>query len=286
MSRSRSSQPESFSLTLFVATIAATLGGLLLVLRFAAPEVWHRQLAAPLPNLLAAFLLVSLLLCFFEYFVHRYVLHLPLFGFLAQPFRQHTLHHALTRIGRRRLADGREICVVENKFPIVEPEQGEASFFPWYTLALYTVIHLPIFAALQYFFPALPWLLGGSLALASSITLYEVLHAINHWSLDRWETLLHHPRWGRFWRNVYGFHLRHHAVIDCNENVCGFFGLPLADCVFGTIILPRTIYADGEEWREENFTAPRPRWPIRQLDALAGRVVQARRTPVPPAAGN
>ena len=85
------------------------------------------------------------------------------------------------------------------------------------------------------------------------------------------------PIWGRFWRPVYSFHLRHHAVIDCNESVSGFFGLPVADWVFGTCKIPRTIYADGEEWKPENFVAPRPRRFIEWLDAHANRVVESRR---------
>jgi hemolysin III len=109
------------------------------------------------------------------------------------------------------------------------------------------------------------------------VSLYEVLHAINHWSFEKWAPLIEHPTWGRFWRPVYSFHLRHHAVIDCNESVSGFFGLPVADWVFGTCLIPQTIYADGEEWKPENFVAPRPRGLIRWLDAYAHRTVEERR---------
>jgi hemolysin III len=277
MSQSRPAKLESFSLPLFIVTVVLTLGGLLAVIAWAAPALWELQITASFGHAVVAFLSISLLLCFFEYAVHRYVLHTPVFPFLRQPYRQHTLHHALTRIGRRPTRDGRGVLVVENKFPIVEPEQGEASFFPWHTLAVYSVVHAPLFGLLQWALPQFPWFLAGFLALANSIALYEVLHAINHWSLERWEALLHHPRWGSFWQAVYGFHLRHHAVTDCNESVCGFFGLPVADWVFGTCIIPRTIYRDGEDWTAENFSPPTPRWPIRQLDAWAGRIVRRRR---------
>jgi hemolysin III len=269
---------EKFSLPLFVFTIAATLAGLAGALRLAAPEVWARQLRAPAGLAVAAFLAVSLLNCFVEYIFHRYVLHMPAVPFLRRLYRQHTLHHALTRIGRRPLRDGRGVLFIENKYPIVEPEQGEASFFPWYSLAVFAAIFTPLLALLQWLVPALPWFLSGYAALASSLALYEILHAIEHWPFETWEPLIVHPRWGLLWRQLYGFHLRHHAVIDCNESISGFFGLPLADWAFGTCVIPKTIYADGEEWTAEAFRSPRPAWPIRRLDAWAAWSVRERRS--------
>ena len=268
---------EEFSLPLFLLTVVLTAAGLLAVLKFAAPELWQQQLAAPWWKLATAFTAVSLLNCFFEYFFHRYVLHLPAIPGLQRFYRQHTLHHALTRIARRPTADGRGVLYVENKFPIVEAEQGEGSFFPWYTLGAFTVVLSPAFLLAHVAAPGFPWFLGGILALATSITLYEVFHAINHWPFEKWSPLIEHPKWGGFWRRVYTFHLRHHAVIDCNESVSGFFGLPIADWIFGTCLIPRTIYADGEEWQPANFVSPRPRLAIRHLDQLMKQWVEQRR---------
>ena len=212
-----------------------------------------------------------------EYFFHRYVLHLPAIPFLRRLYRQHTLHHALTRIARKQSRDGRGILFIENKFPIVEPEQNEAAFFPWYSLAVFALIQSPLLALLQWLFPSLPWFFSGFAAIAVSLTLYEIFHAINHWPFEKWEPLITHPRWGGFWQPVYAFHLRHHAVIDCNESISGFFGLPLADWTFRTCVIPQTVYADGEEWGPEKFRSPQPVGFIRWLDAWAGRVVKHRR---------
>jgi hemolysin III len=268
---------EEFSLPLFAFTVVVTLAGLLALLRFLAPEIWVAQFAAPVSYGIAAFLAMSLFNCFMEYFFHRYVLHLPAIPFLRRLYRQHTLHHALTRIGRRQSRDGRGILFIENKFPIVEPEQGEASFFPWYSLAIFALVLTPLLALLQWLLPAFPWFLSGFAALTVSLTLYEVLHAINHWPFEKWEPLIVHPRWGWFWRPAYAFHLRHHAVIDCNESLSGFFGLPLADWTFGTCMIPKTVYADGEDWSPEKFESPRPCAFIRWLDTRAEQVVQRRR---------
>lgn len=268
---------EEFSLPLFVFTVAVTLAGIFGLLRLIAPAAWDAELIAPAGAFVAAFAAVSLLNAFFEYFFHRYILHMPAIPGLQRLYRQHTLHHALTRIARRSTTDGRGVLFVENKFPIVEEEQGEGSFFPWYSLAAFAVLLTPVLAVLHVLLPAFPWFLAGYAALASSLTLYEVLHAINHWPFEKWAPLIEHRTWGWFWRPVYSFHLRHHAVIDCNESISGFFGLPVADWVFGTCLIPQTIYADGEEWKPENFKAPRPYRLIRWLDAAARHAVEHRR---------
>jgi hemolysin III len=274
---SPASKTEEFSLPLFVFTVLATFAGLLALLRFAAPAVWDAQFLAPTWKGAVAFLVLSLVNAFFEYFFHRYLLHTPAFPLLRRLYKQHTLHHALTRIVRRPGRAGRGVLAIENRFPITEAEQREASFFPWYSLAVFTLVLSPVFALLQGFFPSFPWFLAGFAALAVSLLLYELLHAINHWPFEQWEPLIVHPRWGWFWRPAYAFHLRHHAVIDCNESISGFFGLPVADWVFGTCVIPQTVYADGEEWTEEKFRRPTPRRVIRLLDRWAERLVARRR---------
>jgi hemolysin III len=268
---------EEFSLPLFVLTVLATLAALMAALRLFVPGVWHQQFLAHWWQGLVAFLAIVLVNCFVEYFFHRYVLHTPAIPLLRRLYKQHTLHHALTRIARKPGRDGRGVLFIENKFPIIEPEQHEASFFPWYSLAVFAVILTPLLALLQWLLPSFPWFFGGFIALAISLTLYEVLHAINHWPFEQWEPLLEHPRWSWFWQPVYAFHLRHHAVIDCNESISGFFGLPLADWTFRTCVIPQTVYAEGEEWTPDKFRSPNPVWLIRRLDAWAGAVVARRR---------
>ena len=47
--------------------------------------------------------------------------------------------------------------------------------------------------------------------------------------------------------------------------------------MFGTCVIPKSIYADGDEWQESEFTRPRPYWLIRVMDQWAVGVVQKRR---------
>jgi hemolysin III len=269
---------EHFSLPLFLVTVAASLAGLLGLVWLVAPQsVWRAQIGGSVGRFAGVFLAITLLNCFIEFVFHRYVLHKPVVPILSRFYRQHTLHHNLTRIGRRRTPGGREVPFVENIYPITTPEQGEASFFPWYTLAVFGGIVTPLLALGQWLVPGLPWFFGGYGALTSSLFLYEAFHAVEHWSFERWGPLIEHARFGWFWRKVYSFHLRHHAVIDCNEAISGFFTLPVADWVLGTFVLPATLYADGQEWQAAEFVSPRPCALVRWCDARSDAIVQRRR---------
>ncbi len=269
---------ESLSLPLFFFTVALSLAGFYGLFYWLAPgPVWLAQVGATAGQFAAAFLIIKLFNCFVEYFFHRYVLHKPVVPFLAHFYKQHTLHHNLTRIGRRRTPGGNEVPYVENIYPITEPHQTEASFFPWFTLAVFGLIMTPFLALLQWLVPALPWFLAGYAALATSLVFYEVFHAIEHWSFERWAVLIEHPRWGWFWRKVYSFHLRHHAVIDCNEAISGFFTFPVADLVFRTWIFPKSLYVNGGEWEASEFTSPRPCRFIRWCDEASDNIVRNRR---------
>ena len=222
------------------------------------------------------------------------MLHIPAIPFLRRLYKQHTLHHAITRIARKPGRDGRGILFIENRYPDRRTRAGRGFFFPVVFAGGVRALDLaapgpPAMAA-----PLLPWFLAGYLTLAVSLALYEVLHAINHWPFEKWEPLIRHRLWGRVFMPAYAFHLRHHAVIDCNESISGFLGLPIADWTFATCVIPQTVYADGEEWTADKFRSPKPRWIIRQLDTWANSVVrrrralaaettgQARRRPCPP----
>lgn len=269
---------EELSLPLFFTNVVLSLAGLYGLLWLCAPaNVWLAQVGAAAWKFAAAFLAIKLFNCFMEFFFHRYVLHKPVVPFFSHFYKQHTLHHNLTRIGRRRTPGGHEVPYVENIYPITQPHQTEASFFPWFTLAIFGLIQAPVFTLLQWLAPSFPWFVSGYAALATSLVLYEVFHAIEHWSFEKWAVLIEHPRAGWFWRKVYSFHLRHHAVIDCNEAISGFFTLPVADLVFGTWIFPKSLYTDGGEWEASEFTSPRPCRLIRWCDTASDNLVRNRR---------
>lgn len=279
--RRRKAVEEKLSLPLFAFTVAAMLALAFGVVWLVAPaSVWVAQWSAPWWAFLAVFLTMTLFNAFLEFFLHRYVMHKPVIPFLSHFYKQHTLHHSLTRITRRRTGKGREMPYVENIYPITTPKQHEASFFPWFILPVFALALTPLLALLTWAFPMFPWFSGGFVAIAGSLVLYEIFHMIEHWAFEKWAPLIESKRFGWIWRHIYSFHLRHHAVIDCNESVSGFFTFPVADLVFGTWINPKSLYVDGGGWEPEDFVSPRPRALIRWLDAWADRRVKAHRSKV------
>lgn len=271
---------KPFSLKLFVINVAGfflaynVLVGAIMWKFF--PDRWTLQLLSThTSSLFWTFVGMSLLNAFVEYPFHRYTLHARVVPFLSRFYKQHTLHHGLTHIVLRKstsmVGTGAPLWVIENKFPITEPKQHEASFFPWYAFIVFVGLSTFLFVAVQWVFPKVPIFLGGSLGLASSLSLYEILHAMQHWPLQKWEPLLTHRSFGKVFRLIYSYHLGHHANILCNESISGFFGLPVADWVFGTLVLCPTLFEDGKVAGEKEiqFKAPRPARFISFLDTLA-----------------
>lgn len=101
---------ERFSLPLFLLTIGVTLAEIAIIFRVIAPAVWHSEWDAPGWKFGAVYLVLSLVLCFVEFFFHRYVLHQPALPGLGRFYRQHTLHHGLTHIARKPGRDGRGLA--------------------------------------------------------------------------------------------------------------------------------------------------------------------------------
>ncbi|MDO8601924.1 MAG: hypothetical protein Q7R62_02245 [bacterium] len=261
-----------FSLPVFILTVSLSLVGFLLALALLAPSVWNVQLAASFWTLVGVFLVAHLMNAFVEYFFHRYVLHASLIPGLGYFHQQHTIHHGLTKVTWKVVVGGtaQEELHAVNRYPIVEPAQHWASFFPWYTFLVFGILGTPLFILGQWLFPDMPIFLASLLALAWSLTLYEILHAFEHRPLEFWTPRLHDPLWGWFWRKFYAFHLRHHADILSNESISGFFGSPVADWCFGTYVGVVDLYEDGTVTRKESFISPSPRF-IGWLDRLAER---------------
>ncbi len=273
---------ERFSVALFLFTVIGTFAGLCVVLALAFPAIWRAQIAASVLSFMVIFVSAHAFAGMMEYFFHRYVLHAPLLGALSYFYKQHTLHHALTRIVQRPSSVTGEslptLVEIENRYPITEEHQHEASFFPWYTLIVFSLALTPLLIIGHLLAPEAPWFLAGWSALAFSLALYELVHAVEHWPEHRWHRLIARRHTGSFWRKAYTFHLRHHADIRCNEGISGVFGVPVFDFIFGTYVDPSTLYLHGTETTSTQFAPPRPRFAlIRWLDEQADIAVKRRR---------
>ena len=259
---------EKLSLVRFTCAVGATIFLYICVLQKIFPSVWTRQVESLGLTALVAFLF-HIFLGAFEFFFHRYVLHSVVFRWLKKFYKDHTLHHALTKIFRKKPATENDAGQTEviSRYPITEEKQYESSFFPYWGLAGFTAFFSLITVPLQWLMPHTPILLGSFVAMTFSYCLYELLHALEHVPYPAfWKQLVESPVLGDLGKKVYGFHMFHHANIYCNMAISGVFGLPLFDWLFGTYKQPSKLLLDGTLASEDDFSAPKPCGLIRWLD--------------------
>ena len=150
---------------------------------------------------------------FFEWLLHRFVMHRPL-GRFVYAFRTHTLTH-------------HRIFKADHSYHLHDP--GDAHTIPmawWNGPVLIVFMLLPFIGA--------GWALGSSamtwgalLAFSAYYSVYETLHWCMHEPGERSV-----ERTGLFFR-LNGHHLLHHRYMRKNFNVV----LPLADLCLGTLLL-------------------------------------------------
>jgi hemolysin III len=257
-----------FSIFWFTIQTLAQLAVLLLAFRTFLPEVWSAQFTYGWVGILLVFLGMHMVMAFFEWGFHRYVLHAIVTGPLARFANAHRNHHGLTSIRLQPVQTGSDRYVL-NEYPITEAEQYPDSAFPPYAYIAFTAIFSPLLIGLQFLFPTLPMMLGGLIAITFSMSLYEILHAIEHLPYEWWKKATEHPRFGKMWSKIYGFHHMHHANVSCNEAISGFFGLPVPDWVFGTYHQPKELLLEGRVATAKDFAVPRPPKLVQWLDGWA-----------------
>ncbi len=262
--QSRSETPASP--LLFALFIALHPLAVLAFVRLVFRSTWDQQVSAGLGAIVATGLVCNLIFCFGEYFFHRYLLHIESARWLRRLCTSHLAHHKLTSL---RFDDATR--TVHSAYPISAVAHDDFATFPPWALLIFMAVLTPFFAAIAFSFPTLPILIGGYTALAIAHFSYEAIHVAHHMPYDPWwKKRVEDPRLGGVWRRFYGFHLAHHANYRCNQNVAGFFGLPLADLAFGTYEQTDTLLLHGAPGTKETARklTPRPRWPISWFDAL------------------
>lgn len=256
---------------LFGLFIASQLAAVWTFIWYFFNPTWSAHLAAGPAAIAVTFLLCSVVLCIGEYLFHRYLLHIETVRFLRPLCSSHLRHHKLTSITFDETAGK-----VRSRYPITDVAHDDQSTFPPWALIPFFAFFTPFLAPAAFSFPDVPILIGGYGAIALAHFLYETIHAVHHQPFEPyWRRRLDHPVFGRAWHWLYGFHQGHHAFYKCNLNVAGFFGVPLADILFGTYRQPEPLLVDGAEARKDaaRRLMTQPRWPISWLD----RVVFKRR---------
>ncbi|MBI4489098.1 MAG: fatty acid hydroxylase [Deltaproteobacteria bacterium] len=178
------------------------------------------------------FISLFLYASFFEWILHRFVMHQPLWLY---PFRSHALvHHGIFRAGPT--------------YFLAQAEDLKKIRFAWWNAPLILGLHAPVVLWIQYLLD-IHIFFGGMAALGLYYFLYEYLHFCMHVPKGRW---LEKTVWFG-WLDAH--HHMHHKRHFNNLNVI----LPLADLVFGTLVPARerlpaqkrpprsTITIDGEK---------------------------------------
>ncbi len=154
---------------------------------------------------------------FFEWTLHRFVMHRPV-GPFTYPFRAHALvHHQIFR--------------ADESYHLINEKDKETIPMAWWNGPVLVLLCSVPFAAVSWWFGRWGFLLGGAVTCGTYYAVYEYLHWCMH--LPRKRAV---ERSGVFFR-LNGHHILHHRYMHKNSNVV----LPLADLFLGTLLLRSKI---------------------------------------------
>jgi hypothetical protein len=158
---------------------------------------------------------------FFEWYVHRYLMHVKRPFPLSEAFRGHTLVH-------------HQIYKWDASFEAAGPGRPPHVALRWYAFPVMIAGHAPLFWLFQYLtgIPHLMWAMLGGCTLY--FTGYEYTHYLMHVPKGHY---VERYRWFRF---IKEHHRLHHKYMMRNLNVF----IPLADVCFGTLVT-------SEGWRSK-----------------------------------
>ena len=150
---------------------------------------------------------------FFEWLLHRFVMHRPL-GSFVYAFRAHTLTH-------------HRIFKADHSYHLHDAKDAHTIPMAWWNGPVLIVLMLLPFVGAGWALgsSAVTW--GALLAFSAYYSVYETLHWCMHQPGERSV-----ERTGLFFR-LNGHHLLHHRYMRKNFNVV----LPLADLCLGTLLL-------------------------------------------------
>lgn len=150
---------------------------------------------------------------FFEWTLHRYIMHRPL-GSFTYPFKAHAIvHHQTFR--------------ADHSYHLIDDKDKETIPMAWWNGPVLVLLGVAPFVGVAALTGLWGLALGALVACSAYYGTYEYLHWCMH--LPRKRSL---ERSGLFFR-LNGHHLLHHRYMHKNFNVV----LPLADLCLGTLLL-------------------------------------------------
>lgn len=150
---------------------------------------------------------------FFEWVLHRYVMHRPVWNF-RYAFQAHAVVH-------------HQIFKADKTYHLLNEKDKETIPMAWWNGPVLILIGVAPYALLSWLIGEWSFAIGGLVAFASYYATYEYIHWCMHLPKAR---RVEKPWW---FRKLNGHHLLHHRYMHKNFNVV----LPLADYILGTLML-------------------------------------------------
>lgn len=155
---------------------------------------------------------------FFEWTLHRYVMHRPL-GKFRYPYESHALiHHRVFR--------------ADETYHLIHKKDAMTIPMAWWNGPVLVALGTAPFLAVAWWVGQWGLIAGAALAAAAYYGTYEYIHWCMH--LPKKRTV---ERSGIFFR-LNGHHLLHHRYMAKNFNVV----LPLADLILGTLLVRSPLH--------------------------------------------
>jgi hypothetical protein len=150
---------------------------------------------------------------FFEWTLHKYVMHRPV-GKFRYAFQAHAVVH-------------HQVFKADQTYHLQDEKDKETIPMAWWNGAVLTLIAAIPFVCISLLMGNWGFTAGGILAFAAYYCFYEYIHWCMHLPKAR---RVEKPQW---FRKLNGHHLLHHRYMHKNFNVV----LPIADYLLGTLIL-------------------------------------------------
>ena len=149
---------------------------------------------------------------FFEWLLHRYVMHRPL-GWFRYPFQAHAVVHHHT-------------FKADQTYHLIHEKDKETIPMAWWNGAVLTVLFTLPMTAVSWATGIWALTLGAGMAMGGYYCVYEYIHWCMHLPKVR------RVERSRLFQRLNGHHLLHHRYMHKNFNVV----LPIADLCLGTLL--------------------------------------------------
>lgn len=150
---------------------------------------------------------------FFEWTLHKYVMHRPV-GKFRYAFQAHAVVH-------------HQVFKADKTYHLQNEEDKHTIPMAWWNGPVLILIGITPFALLSWVVGEWAFVVGGLIAFSAYYATYEYIHWCMHLPKAR---RVEKPWW---FRRLNGHHLLHHRYMHKNFNVV----LPLADWILGTLML-------------------------------------------------